>query len=306
MRKTVLLAGLLLALPVHADMYQDGSNAKQPEAFDNLATGVLKKTTNWHGTGLRGLYVTPNNNNWALQIARETVGPGDENDVRCWRNAQYAAGLYYNTCLTVDNNVGAGVSNPNEWNALFRVDSAAAGNTGTILALYAQAWRRAPSQQPTWASVHELRDFTPDPIRGATTQEIDLWAKGTDANGLRHIINLVGGTMPETPADPTPTITSGIMINGRYPVTNVRFEKGVNFGSAIWGTLVGLTATEGAWPSFQHGVDFSSGSCTVDCFASPGFKVTGAGGIVATLPANCTGAVTGTLWNDAGTVKVCP
>ncbi len=90
-------------------------------------------------------------------------------------------------------------------------------------------------------------------------------------------------------------------------------------GAVGWRDLILIGPMNGVHPSdtggtllrsisgiYANGIDLSTDTISGKAWKSPGITVSGLGVIVNTgMPTSCSGQATGTLWNNAGTVKVC-
>ena len=96
---------------------------------------------------------------------------------------------YVSSCLRVETYVADGATNY-EWNAVFKLDTAASG--GENNSAYFQTLVR-PGAGPVWVNTHELIETTAvnNPTVGRVTQEIDHRSNGTDDNNARVVQDIV-------------------------------------------------------------------------------------------------------------------
>lgn len=111
--------------------------------------------------------------------------------INVFRNATAAGGSGVSAGIRVQANVGAAVVN-NEWPLLSILNNSAPA--GQHAAMYAQGNKMTGGGQ-TWAGVCEFHDRSgaSDPTSGSVGLEVDMFADGTDANGLRIALDIVGG-----------------------------------------------------------------------------------------------------------------
>lgn len=173
-----------------------------------------------------------------------------------FRNPHYAGGpAGVNAGLRVQSNVGANVTNL-EWGILAVLSNSA--TAGQNVAVYGQGNKMTSNAGPTWAGVMEFRDKSgaSDPVTGNVGLEVDMFADGTDANGLRFGIDVVGGIGVAT----APTIFGGIRIgpfngvNANATFTNGMLLRGVmtrainisTSGASVIGVDTSLATLSGA------------------------------------------------------------
>lgn len=124
------------------------------------------------------------------------------------RFANHVGGTPGNTtaALHLQTDVSSGVANY-EWALISVLNNAATG--GQNVGIYGQG-NKLTGAGPTWAGVMEFRDKSgaADPTSGGVGLEVDVFADGSDANGLRVGIDVVGGVGVTI----GPTITYGIRI----------------------------------------------------------------------------------------------
>lgn len=175
---------LLIALPASAQKYYEKTS---------INPSVLYSQGNWQGSGSNALLIPSTVTGIGMNFARNLTGALNVADFYFHRTANYTGGdgAHTNAALYAKTVVSAGVQNY-EWNAIFVMD-----NSGTLadgaqnLATGAVAYKRSTGN--TWARYAELDDDNQDSTGGAVTDEVDLFANGTQANANRLIMHLVGG-----------------------------------------------------------------------------------------------------------------
>lgn len=238
--------------------------------FSNIIVPSLPGLSlNVQGTGIPGL----DGANWMI-FQNQMAVPTQQSTFRVQRNASYTGGTVGNVYNGIWGNCSsqAGVT-AFEWCGLFSMDnySTAGENTG----LYGQAFKR-PGAGPTFAAVNEVRDYNANSTTGAVGTEIDLWGTDGDANGVRVILDVVGGPIPGVTGH-NPTITRALRIGATFGVAaNATFNRGLSFGSATWaGSFIGTENT----PTSIGGIDLSAATFSSFAIKTPNFLVDNYGNV---------------------------
>jgi hypothetical protein len=141
---------------------------------------------------------------------------GTNNSMYIVRNAGYSGGTagYVNDAVRVVTNVTSSSAASDEWAFLTILNNSALGTTGAQnVAMTAQGNRLVTGGSPTWAAVCESQDLSgsADPSYGQVGCEIDVWANGTDTNGVRLGLGIYAGAPPSL-GGTAPTVNTGIYI----------------------------------------------------------------------------------------------
>lgn len=173
---------------------------------------------------------------------------GSNNTMYVTRNAAYAGGTngYVNTALRAQTNVTSATAASDEWAFLAVLNNSSLGATGSQnTAIYGQVNKMVAGVGNSWAATFEAKDLsgTADPPCSQVACELDIWANGTDSNGVRLGLGIYAGP-PPTLGGTAPVVNTGIFIgpvNGN--TTQASYFQGINlYGVMTNGLNVNLTA----------------------------------------------------------------
>jgi hypothetical protein len=319
--------GTLYAQQVPNPMSRDGANAQNPAAMTHLlAGGAITPTLAVNGASLTAPTVLP----FAVKgdgytgIARFTYGAAGAP-----QPVDPAFG-YTGFASTVYGNPGTGTADPFT-SAVYGSSHLSAGSRGIALGVIGHAytegtWTNGGAFEPGAVGVWGQAEST----RGGNVFGVAAACKSTVTNGgamtcleidTSATANVVGkfGLAINSTAQDTGAVTGVKTVAGGASAAN----GAAIFVQGLGGTFpyILLTVQEtGGMPPIQsngalwraggftaaRGLDWSDMTFSGNAIDVGAGKVK-AGGIVATaMPTSCSGQPSGTLWNSAGTVHVCP
>lgn len=205
--------------------------------------------------GLPGIQIGQFDKRFLIQRNGNT-SDSDTATLHVIRNATHTGGTVGNTngAAMFQTVVSTGVTNY-EWCTTAVIDNYA--SAGQNVASYHLANKRQDGN--TWASVFNIQDFTTNPTKASVTVEYDLFANGTDSNGVRVMGDYALGKLNTSAAATAPSIqhftrygnvnadfTQGSVKIAHFTNTNVTdtFYKGFNNQN------LSVTASAGAKLSF--------------------------------------------------------
>jgi len=159
--------------------------------------------------------------------------------LRVQRFSNYAGGNDIENTLWVQTDIAAGVTD-STWAILSQMNNRSTNASNSGVAAYLQGVKYDTSA--TWAAVCEVRDSTgPDPLGGSIGIEIDHASNGTDANGARIALDIVG--YKYNAGGTAFTLTYGIRLGpqGGDP-TKGTITTGLFFNSGTFGKGIDLTS----------------------------------------------------------------
>lgn len=176
---------------------------------------------------------------------------GTNNTMFVTRNAGYTGGTngYVNTAVRIITNVTGAASASDEWPLLAVLNNSSLGTTGSQnTALYAQGNKMVASAGDTWAATLESDDLSgaANPVYSQVGCEIDVWANGTDNNGVRLGLGIYVGPPPSL-GGTAPVCNTGIFIGpvNASPTQGSYFQGIHLLGIMSFGINFDLTAGAG-------------------------------------------------------------
>lgn len=173
---------------------------------------------------------------------------GSNNTMYITRQAAYSGGTngYVNTALRAQTNVTSASAASDEWAFLAVVNNSSLGTSGSQnTAVYGQINKLVAGAGDSWAATFESDDLSgaANPVYSQVACELDVWANGTDNNGVRLGLGIYAGP-PPTLGGTAPVVNTGIFIgpvNGNTAAAS--YFQGINlYGVMTNGINVNLTA----------------------------------------------------------------
>jgi Chaperone of endosialidase len=178
------------------------------------AIGDTPLIINFQGGGRPGLYLQNGGLTGGLVFGRTAPTSEDAQDFLVVRSANYSGGShgFVNAAISGATTTTAGTTSY-EWAGVFVMNNNGnAADASENLALNATS--RKYGTGATWGSNIEMVDTLANPTTTSVTDEHDLYANGTDTNGVRVMLDMDAGNLTDAglSGGTNPTITYGLRI----------------------------------------------------------------------------------------------